>query len=81
MQKFFNSPELKKYYDEKRDLYLSVDNMYWFVSQRNAVTKQEPFKLEKGIRVERNQIFSPQPVENGSKINWLQPLYDSLLKL
>ena len=52
MQKSFNTPELKKYYDEKRNLYFSGDNMRWFVLQRNMVTKEEPFKLEKGIRVD-----------------------------
>lgn len=52
MQKSFNTPELKKYYDEKRNLYFSGDNLRWFVSQRNAVTKEESFKLEKGIRVD-----------------------------
>lgn len=52
MQKAFNTPELKKYYDEKRNLYFSGDNMRWFVSQRNVVTKEESFRLEKGIRVD-----------------------------
>jgi len=52
MQKAFNTPELKKYYEEKRDIYFSGDEMRWFVSQRNIVQKEEPFKLEKNIRVD-----------------------------
>lgn len=52
MQKSFNSPELKKVYEQKRDEFLNNDVMQWFKKERNETTKQHPFKLEKAIDIE-----------------------------
>lgn len=56
MQKVFNTKELKNYYEAKRNEILLNEDMKWFVDQRNKITKQEPFRLEKGIRVD---VYSP----------------------
>ncbi len=62
MQKAFSTKELKQYYDEKRAEYLLNSDMKWFVDKRNAITKEEPFKLEKDISID---IYLPF----GQKIN------------
>jgi hypothetical protein len=49
MQKYFNTPELKQFYETKREKYLLNDEMRWFIDTRNIVTKEHPFKLEKAI--------------------------------
>jgi hypothetical protein len=49
MQRQFNTPELKQFYESKRKEYLLNDKMRWFVDTRNTVTKEHPFKLEKAI--------------------------------
>lgn len=56
MQKSFNTTELKKYYEIKRDELLLNEDMKWFLDKRNKVTHQEPFKLEKGVIVD---VFLP----------------------
>lgn len=48
-QKHFNTPELKKIYEETRNKYLLGDKMKWFIDSRNAVTKESPFNLEKKV--------------------------------
>lgn len=49
MQKHFNTPELKQFYEAKKNKYLVIDGMRWFIDMRNKVTKEHPFKLEKAI--------------------------------
>jgi len=49
MQKSFNTPELKVFYEAKREEYLSNNCMKWFVDVRNKTVKQSPFNLEKAI--------------------------------
>lgn len=49
MQKSFSTTELKAFYEAKRAIYLSNDNMAWFIDIRNKITKESPFKLEKAI--------------------------------
>lgn len=50
-QKNLNSPDLKKIYEKKRDHYLLNEKMKWFVTQRNKITKENPFSLEKDLIV------------------------------
>ena len=48
-QKHFNTPELKKIYEETKSKCLLGDEMRWFIDSRNAVTKESPFNLEKKV--------------------------------
>lgn len=49
MQKSFNTPELKEFYEKQRDKYLPSDIRRWFNDARVSVTHKQPFKLEKQV--------------------------------
>lgn len=50
-QKNLNTIELKKIYENNRKVYLLNERMKWFVDQRNKITKENPFDLEKDLIV------------------------------
>lgn len=56
LQKDFSENCMRSEYESKCSRYLKNDEMHWFVSKRNNITKQSPIKLEKNIIFE---IYMP----------------------
>lgn len=51
IQKSLANTDYMKIYEENRQKYLINDICKWFIEKRNEVLKQEPFNLEKKIRI------------------------------
>lgn len=51
LQKSLAHTEYMKAYEENRQKYLLNDTCKWFIDKRNEVLKQQPFDLEKKIRI------------------------------
>ena len=51
LQKSLAHTEFLKVYEDKREKYLLNDVCKWFIEKRNEVLKQQPFDLEKRIRI------------------------------
>lgn len=51
LQKSLAHTEYLKIYEKNRDKYLINDVCSWFIQKRNEVLKQQPFDLEKKIRI------------------------------
>jgi len=51
LQKSLAHTDYMKFYEEHRQTYLLNDISKWFIEKRNEVLKQQPFDLEKRIRI------------------------------
>jgi hypothetical protein len=51
LQKSLASTRFESDYQELRDKYLFNDTCKWFILKRNEITKQQPFDLEKKIKI------------------------------
>lgn len=51
LQKSLSHSEYLKVYEKNREKYLFNDVCKWFIEKRNEVLKQQPFELEKKIRI------------------------------
>lgn len=70
MQESFNSPELKKDYEQEREKFLNNEVMKWFNQIRVETIHKHPFKLEKALDVEFYlPNFSTKTTHNRLTIN------------
>ena len=51
LQKYLASTRFESDYQELRDKFLFNDTCKWFILKRNEITKQQPFDLEKKIKI------------------------------
>lgn len=85
IQKSLTHTDFLDDYNRLRDIYLTNHIGKWFVAQRNSVTKEAPFLLEKGIHI---KLYSPSSsqtifqkvytIENDIKFSSLENTFKEL---
>ena len=75
--------EIQKPYKERILIADKVSFSCTMISKQFSQMLSIDFEVSKidDIDYVRNQILSPQPIGNGSNINWLQPLWESFIKI